>query len=52
MFDFGEIKVTVGGYTMDIAPILEALAKFVAAILNAYLPEDLKDVASDLEELA
>lgn len=46
------IVVEIKGYSMDIAPVLRALYKFVAAILNAYLPEDLKDVAGELEELA
>ena len=53
MFQFADpINVTVSGYTMDIAPVLNALIRFVSAILDAYLPDDLKETANDLGNLA
>lgn len=47
---FENIVIEVSGYKMDIAPILNALVKFVKAILAYYLPADLQDAAKDLEE--
>ncbi len=45
------IKVTLGGYEMDIAPILNALVDFVKKILEIYLPEDVQDTLKDLENM-
>ncbi len=45
-----KVEITVGGYTFDIAPILNALIKFVTALLDNYLPEDIKDAAEEIEE--
>lgn len=47
------IVIEVSGYKMDIAPILNALVRFVKAILAYYLPEDLQDAAEEIgKELA
>lgn len=45
-----KIEITLGGYTMDIAPILNALIKFVTALLDNYLPEDIKGATEEIEE--
>lgn len=47
---FSDIVIEVSGYKMDIAPILNALVKFVKSILAYYLPEDIKDAASEIEK--
>ncbi|MBQ7118441.1 MAG: hypothetical protein IJN88_09545 [Clostridia bacterium] len=44
---FENIVIELGEYKVDIAPILNALAKFVKAILEAYLPADLKDAVEE-----
>lgn len=44
---FENIIIEFGEYKMDIAPILNALTKFVKAILEVYLPADLKDAVEE-----
>ncbi len=48
---FDKIEITVSGYTMDIAPILNALVKFVKSILEVYLPEDVAGALKEFEEM-
>ena len=43
-------EVTVAGYTMDIAPILNVLIAFVENVLKAYLPTELQDVLASEED--
>ncbi len=37
---FENLEITIGGYKMDIAAILNAFVDFVKKILETYLPED------------
>lgn len=41
---FENVIVTVGEYKIDITPILNALYGFVAKVIAAYLPEDVKEI--------
>ena len=45
-----KVEITLGDYTMDITPILNAIIKFVTAILNNYLPDDVKGAFEEIEE--
>ncbi len=45
------IVVELGGYEIDIAPILKALASFVQKILEFYLPEDVSGALKEFEEM-
>ncbi len=41
------VNVTLGDYTVDIAPILNALINFVMKILEAHLPEEFNEILGE-----
>ena len=44
-----DIKVSWGGeeYTMDIAPIINAVLAFLTKLMNAYLPEEFNEILGE-----
>lgn len=40
---FSDVVITLGDYSMDIAPILNVIVKFVEKILETYLPAEVQD---------